>query len=141
MRTKHRAATLAALTIITVGGWMYLGPPSEPDQALPPANATVDTVAASYLDAAVRHDCAFTDALTLARTFSWCTSPTMTSYRNLQGPVWFTKEQAGRDEQCISFEMTTTESSDGSIAAGDGPWSLCFVSTDDGWRLYDQGAI
>ncbi len=131
MRTEHRAAILAVLTAITVGGWMYLGPPSEPDQKLPPADATVATVAASYLDAAVRQDCPFTDALTLARTFSWCTSPTMTAYRNLEGPVSFTKEQAGRDEQCVSFEMTTTESSDGSIAAGDGPWSLCFVSAQD----------
>ena len=141
MRTEHRVATLAVLTAITVGGWMFLGPPSEPDQPLPSADAAVATVAAAYLDAAVRQDCAFTGALTLARTFSWCTSPTMTAYRDLQGRLSFTKGQAGRDEQCISFEMTTTESSDGSIAAGDGPWSLCFVSTDDGWRLYDQGAV
>lgn len=120
---------------------MYLELLSSPDQPLPPARSAVATVAAAYLDAAVRQDCAFTDALTMARTFSWCTSPTMTAYRNLEGPVSFTKEQAGRDEQCISFEMTTIESSDGSIAAGEGPWSLCFVSTDDGWRLYDQGFV
>ena len=81
------------------------------------------------------------DVLICCRPLTVGPSPTMTAYRNLEGPVSFTKEQAGRDEQCVSFEMTTTESSDGSIAAGDGPWSLCFVSTDDGWRLYDQGAV
>lgn len=63
------------------------------------------------------------------------------AYRDVTGPVPFTKEQAGRDEQCVSLEMTTTESSDGCLAAGDRPWSLCFVHTNDGWGLYDQGFI
>ncbi|XGX78983.1 hypothetical protein LQK93_01781 [Terrabacter sp. BE26] len=98
-------------------------------------------VAKAYLDAAVRQYCAFTEALTVGRTLAWCTSPTMTAYRNIEQPVLLSKEQAGRDEQCVSFEMTSTESSDGSLTAGTRPWSLCFVDTPNGWRLNDQGFL
>ncbi len=139
MTTSHRVALVTALAVVAAGGWTFLGPPSQPDQPLPPADATVVTVGTAYLQAAVRQDCAFTEALTMSRTFSWCTAPTMTTFRNLAGPTHFTKEQAGQDQQCMSFEMTNTESSDGSLTAGDRPWSLCFVSTNEGWRLYDQG--
>jgi hypothetical protein len=141
MRTVHRAAAAVALGLVAVAGWMHFRPSAQPDRPLPPAGATVADVAAVYLDAAVRQDCAFTEALTVGRTLAWCTSPTMTAYRNIEAPVLLPKEQAGRDEQCISFEMTTTESSDGSLTAGTRPWSLCFVSTPDGWRLYDQGFL
>lgn len=114
---------------------------AQPDRALPPAGATVADVAAAYLDAAVRQDCAFTEALTIGRTLAWCTSPTMTAYHKVEEPVLLPKKQAGRDEQCVSFEMTATESIDGSLSAGTRPWSLCFVSTPEGWRLYDQGFL
>ena len=120
---------------------MHFRPAAQPDRPLPPAGASVADVAAAYLDAAVRQDCAFTRALTLGCTHAWCTPPTMTAYRNLEELVLLLKEQAGRDEKCVSFEMTTTESSDGSLTAGTRPWSLCFVSTADGWRLYDQGFL
>jgi hypothetical protein len=141
MTTVHRAATAVVLGLVAVAVWMHFGPPSQPDRPLPPVGATVAAVAAAYLDAAVRQDCAFTEALTIGRTLAWCTSPTMTAYRNIEEPVLRPKEQAGRDEQCISFEMTNTESSDGSLTDGTRPWSLCFVSTPDGWRLYDQGFL
>lgn len=142
MRTMTRAGTVAALVVVVAGGWLRFGPPSQPDQPLPAADASVSTVAIAYLNAAVRQDCAFTGALTMGRTFAWCTSPTMTAYRDVKDPVLLPKEQAGRDQQCIPFEMTNTESSDGSLTAGDRrPWNLCFVSTVDGWRVYDQGFI
>lgn len=139
MGTVHRAATAVALGLVAVAGWAHFRPSSQPDRPLPPAGAPVADVAAAYLDAAVRQDCAFTEALPMGRTLAWCTSPTMTAYRNVEKPVLVPKDQAGRDEQCISFEMTTTESSDGTLTAGTRPWSLCFVSTADGWRLHDQG--
>lgn len=141
MRTGHRAATAVALGLVAVAGWTQFGPSSQPDRPLPPAGASAADVAAAYLNAAVRQDCAFTEALTIGRTLAWCTSPTMTAYRNIEEPVLRPKEEAGRNEQCISFEMTNTESSDGSLTAGRRPWSLCFISTGDGWRLYDQGFL
>jgi hypothetical protein len=136
----RRAAAAVALGLVAVAGWTHFRPSSEPDRPLPSAEAPVAEVAAAYLQAAVRQDCAFTKALTIGRTLAWCTSPTMTAYRNVEEPV-LPKEQAGRDEHCVSFEMTNTESSDGSLSAGTRPWSLCFVSTPGGWRLYDQGFL
>ncbi|WP_323095837.1 hypothetical protein [Intrasporangium sp. YIM S08009] len=97
--------------------------------------------ATAYLDAAVRQDCGFTRAMTVREElFAWCTSPTMTSYGDLGGPTVLTAEQAGgEEEQCVPFRMTSTESRDGSMQAGEQPWSLCFVSTPVGWRVANQG--
>lgn len=86
-------------------------------------------------------DCAFTSALTEGRTLAWCRSPTMTAYRSVGAPAFLPAAQAGTDLQCVPFEMTTTDSADGSIPAGSGPWCLCFTRTAGGWRVHDQGHL
>jgi hypothetical protein len=132
-----RIAWLAAVAVLALGLWIFRA--NQPHEPLPPANASVTQVATAYLDAAVRQDCGFTRALTTQRTFSWCSSPSMTAYRDLTGPVAVSAEGGGVAQQCMSFGMTTTGSGDGSIPEGDVQWGLCFVSTDAGWRVHDQG--
>ena len=135
-------ATLVALAAGAGGAWAYeAAQPQPPQRPLPIASASLHDAATAYLDAAVRQDCGFTRAMTVREElFAWCTSPTMTAYRGLTGPTVLTAEQAGgAEEQCMSFEMTTTESRDGSMQAGDQPWSLCFVGTPAGWRVANQG--
>ena len=138
------ATVVAAVVVVAFVAWLRAGPRAASDRPLPAAGTDVSTVAAAYLDAAVHQDCAFTSALTVHRqghTFAWCTSPTMTAYRSVGTPVLLPKEQAGRDLQCVPFEMTTTDSADGSLRAGSGPWSLCFTETAEGWRVFDQGHV
>ena len=131
-----------AVAVGVVGVWAYRASQQEPPQRpLPAAGASLHEVATAYLDAAVRQDCGFTRAMTVReQLFAWCTSPTMTAYRDLTGPTVLTPDQTGGPEQqCLSFRMTSTESGDASLEAGDQPWSLCFVSTPAGWRVANQG--
>ena len=136
---------LTALVVLAAGAggvWAYqAAQPQPPQRPLSAATASLHEVATAYLDAAVRQDCGFTRAMTVrAELFAWCTSPTMTAYRDLTGPTVLPAEQAGGvEEQCMSLQMTNTESRDGSLQASDQPWSLCFVSTPAGWRVANQG--
>lgn len=128
--------------VVAVGGalWTWTnGDALWPQRSLPAASATVSTVAAAYLDAAVRHDCWFTAKLTQDNTWSWCFDPRMKAYRDVSAPGFVPASEAGVDEQCVSFTMTTAGSSDGTIVDGQEPWGLCFVRTTSGWRLHDQG--
>lgn len=134
---------LLVLVAVAIGGVRAYDAlqPRPPQRPLPAASASLHEVATAYLDAAVRQDCGMTRALSTAGArFSWCTSPTMTSYRALTGPTVLTSKQVdGPEQKCMSFWMTNTESSDGSLQAGDQPWDLCFVSTPAGWRVANQG--
>lgn len=106
---------------------------------VPPAAASPERVARVYLRAAVTGNCKLTAELTLPHTRNWCDDPKLLHYRSVRSPDHVPASEAGRDEECVQFEMYTHGSSDGSMPAGWQPWSLCFVKTHVGWRLFDQG--
>jgi len=102
-----------------------------PRGVVPGKNASLSTVAHTYMEAARSQDCGMTRALTSANTWAWCDDPRLLSYQG-GGPT-------PSDDKCIAYMVTITASSDGSMHAGTEPWSLCFRQTDSGWRLWDQG--
>ena len=91
------------------------------------------------LRAAVTGNCKLTAELTLSHPWNWCSDPKLLDYRSVQSPEHVPASAAGRDEECVPFEMNAHGSSDGSMPPGWAPWGLCFVTTSAGWRLYDQG--
>ena len=105
----------------------------------PPAAASPGQVARAYLRAAVTGNCTLTTELTLPHTWNWCGDPKLLGYRSVRSPYYVPASEAGRNEECVPFEMYTHGSSDGTMPAGWQPWSLCFVTTRAGWRLFDQG--
>jgi hypothetical protein len=105
----------------------------------PPATASPQGVARAYLSAAYTGNCALTAELTMANTWSWCDDPKLLHHRSVGSARAVPASEAGRNEECVPFEMYTDGSSDGSMPTGWQPWSLCFVKTSAGWRLYDQG--
>lgn len=105
----------------------------------PPAAASPEQVARSYLRAARTGNCTLTAELTLSNTWSWCSDPKLLDYRGVHKP-WFTPaSESGRAEECVPFQMYTHGSSDGTMPVGWQPWELCLVRTPGGWRLWDQG--
>jgi hypothetical protein len=104
-----------------------------------PSSASPEQVASAYLHAAYTGNCALTAELTMAHTWSWCNDPKLLHYRSVESAVAVSASEAGRNEECVNFEMYTDGSSDGSMPTGWQPWGLCFVRTPAGWRLYDQG--
>ena len=106
---------------------------------VPPKTAPPDRVASAYLRAAYAGNCALTAELTMAHTWSWCDDPKLLHYRSVERAQAVSASVAGRNEECVNFEMYTDGSSDGSMPTGWQPWGLCFVWTAAGWRLYDQG--
>jgi hypothetical protein len=106
---------------------------------VPPSSASPERVASAYLRAAYTGNCALTAKLTLAHTWSWCDDPKLLHYRSVESALAVPASEAGRNEECVPFEMYTDGSSDGSMPTGWQPWGLCFVRTPAGWRLYDQG--
>jgi hypothetical protein len=56
-----------------------------------------------------------------------------------QHPYRVAASEAGRGEECVSFEMYPHGSADGTKPTGWQPSGLCFVKTPVGWRLYNQG--
>ena len=142
VRSRPIVALLVLVAVAIGIIWAYkTAQPQAPQRPLPPASASLRDVATAYLDAAVHQDCEMTRALTVpGDVFAWCTSPTMTAYRDLAGPAVLTAEQAGgQEEQCLSFEMTGSEAGARSLQSAVRPWSLCFVSTPVGWRVANQG--
>ena len=107
--------------------------------SIPPGAASPEQVAGVYLHAAHTSNCRLTAELTLSHTWSWCNNPNLLDYRGVQSPYYVPASNAGRNEECVSFEMDTHGSSDGTMPTGWQPWELCFVKTHAGWRLYDQG--
>lgn len=107
--------------------------------SVPDHSASPEQVARVYLQAAKAKNCDLTSALTLHNTWSWCSDPRLLDYRSVGSAYAVPASEAGRDEQCVGFEMDTHGSSDGSMPVGWQPWSLCLVRTKAGWRLYDQG--
>jgi hypothetical protein len=106
---------------------------------VPPVAASPGQVAGVYLRAAVTGNCELTAELTLPQTWNWCGGPKLLDYRSVGSSYFVPASEAGRDEECVPFEMYTHGTSDGSFPAGWQPWGLCFVKTPVGWRLFDQG--
>ena len=107
--------------------------------SIPPVAASPERVARVYLHAALTSDCKLTAALTLPHTWNWCDDPKLLDYRGVRPPDYVPASNAGRNEECVQFEMYTHGSSDGTMPTGWQPWSLCLVKTHTGWRLFDQG--
>jgi hypothetical protein len=105
----------------------------------PPVAASPERVARVYLRAAFTGNCELTAELTVSHTWSWCDDPKLLDYRSVGSAHYVPASEAGRNEQCVDFEMYTHGSSDGTMPTGWQPWGLCFVRTRAGWRLYDQG--
>ena len=121
VRSRPIVALLVLVAVAIGIIWAYkTAQPQAPQRPLPPASASLRDVATAYLDAAVHQDCEMTRALTVpGDVFAWCTSPTMTAYRDLAGPAVLTAEQAGgQEEQCLSFEMTGSEAGAQVVAVG-----------------------
>jgi hypothetical protein len=130
------ALTLVPLASVLVG---CSGTSGASGVSAPPAAASPGQVARVYLRAAVTGNCALTAKLTLPHTWNWCEDPRLLDYRSVRSPDHISASEAGRAEECVSFEMDTHGSSDGSMRSGWQPWGLCFTKTPDGWRLFDQG--
>jgi len=107
--------------------------------SIPPVAASPERVARVYLHAALTSNCSLTAELTLSHTWNWCDDLKLLDYRAVQSPYYVPASNAGRNEECVQFEMYTHGSSDGTMPAGWQPWELCFVKTHAGWRLFDQG--
>jgi hypothetical protein len=129
---KRGAATVAAALLVTL-----LAGCSSP--TLPPKSASVVSVTRTYLAAARGGDCDVTKALTLSSTFAWCTNPTLRSY-DVTGDFFVSPAQAGVPrETCVDTTVTSEASGTNLMLDGTHPWSFCFVTTGNGWRLRDQG--
>src|SRR5947209_15305930 len=109
------------------------------DVSIPSDAASPERVARVYLHAALASNCKLTAELTLPHTWNWCDDPKLLDYRGVRSPYSVPAFNAGRNEECVQFEMYTHGSSDGTMPTGWQPWELCFVKTHAGWRLYDQG--
>jgi hypothetical protein len=104
-----------------------------------PVAVSPERVARVYLHAALTGNCKLTAELTLPHTWNWCDDPKLLDYRSVRSPDRVPASEAGRNEECVAFEMYTHGSSDGTMPTGWQPWGLCFVKTFAGWRLFDQG--
>ena len=130
-----------ALTLIPLASVLVACSSTSQASGVPalPAAASPEQVARVYLRAAVTGNCKLTAELTLPHTWNWCDDPKLLDYKSVQSPDYVPASEAGRNEECVAFEMSTHGSSDGSMPTGWQPWSLCLVKTPAGWRLFDQG--
>jgi hypothetical protein len=129
------------LMLISLAGVLVAcsGMSNAADVSVPPAAASAGRVAWVYLHAALTGNCRLTAELTLSHTWNWCDDPKLLDYRGVRSPYYVAASNAGRNEECVQFEMYTHGSSDGTMPTGWQPWSLCLVKTHAGWRLFDQG--
>jgi hypothetical protein len=88
----------------------------------PPAAASPERVARVYLRAALTGNCKLTAELTLPQTWNWCDDPKLLDYRSVRSPNHVPASEAGRNEECVEFEMYTHGSSDGTMPTGWQPW-------------------
>jgi hypothetical protein len=130
------ALALGSVASVLVG---WSGTSRATGGSAPPPAASPERVARVYLRAAFTGNCELTERLTLSHTWNWCDDPRLLDYRSVGSAYYVPASEAGRNEECVDFEMYTHGSSDGTMPTGWQPWSLCFVRTRAGWRLYDQG--
>src|SRR5262245_15891539 len=93
--------------------------------SIPPVAASPERVARAYLHAARTSNCRLTAELTLSHTWNWCDDPKLLDYREVRAPYYVPASNAGRNEECVPFEMYTHGSSDGTMPTGWQPWELC----------------
>ena len=137
---RKTLAVVAAIVLCAGGGfWVYASLSPAPRGSIPVSSTPVAVVAADYLKAAKSQDCGLTRALTTANTWAWCSAPQLLDYDEVGAPYPSPASESGVDEQCVGFMMVITASDDGSMQAGREPWGFCFVHTNKGWRLWDQG--
>jgi hypothetical protein len=131
------AVAVAGVVVVTVPGR------SGPQAPLPPASASARTVAAAFLDAAVRRDCRDMRSLADPEDTSWCPAsfwhrwtgegdPTMYSWTTLRGT-------SGRSdpEQCFAYGIR--ESGVVGMEPGPSTWGLCLEHRPEGWRVSEEG--
>jgi len=141
------AGVIVAACIAGAGGWRLTNDSassSVPAGPVPGPGVSVLETAKVYMRAAASGDCAMTHALESPKILGridWChDDPKLIKYK-ITGPA--TPEGppgTAVHEQCVPTLATTSANSEGSMYAGTTPWSWCFVKTDAGWRLHDQGA-
>src|SRR5690348_16741950 len=88
------------------------------DVSIPPVAASPERVARVYLHAALTSDCKLTAELTLPHAWTWCHDPKLLDYRGVRPPYYVPASNAGRNEECVQFEMYTHGSSDGTMPTG-----------------------
>lgn len=124
------------IAAIAIGATLLLAGCSAPH--LPPKKATVVDVTKAYATAAISKDCATTKALT-EHTFAWCSNPHMIKYKII-GPAYVSPSQRNVPTQtCVPMELTSKGTDEDVAFDGTHRWDFCFVQTDNGWRLWDQG--
>lgn len=94
----------------------------------------------SYLRAVMGNRCSEARSMTPSREDAWCGNPII-KRAHYEGVTHIPASQAGVDEECVRYTITTTGSSDGSLAAGTTPWSYCYAHTHSGWKMHAQGTI
>src|SRR5215475_14043183 len=92
------------------------------DVSIPPASTSPERVAQVYLHAALTSNCRLTAELTLSHTWNWCDDPKLLDYRGVRSPYHVPAWNAGRNEECVQFDMYTHGSSDGTMHTGWQPW-------------------
>ena len=73
------------------------------------AAASPEPVARVYLRAAFTGNCKLTAELTLPHTWNWCDDPKLLDYRSARSPYHVPASNAGRNEECVDFEMYTRQ--------------------------------
>jgi hypothetical protein len=86
--------------------------------SIPPVAASPERVARVYLHAAFTSNCKLTAELTLPHTWNWCDDPRLLDYRGVRPPYYVPASNAGRNEECVQFEMYTHGSADGNSVRG-----------------------
>ncbi|MGU3409421.1 hypothetical protein ACLBWP_04885 [Microbacterium sp. M1A1_1b] len=92
-----------------------------------------------YLAAAKAQHCDVTKALTLDRTWAWCTNPTLRSYTVADDSEVVPFNPGHTEETCVATTVVSTATGEAENMNGERDWEFCFTRTADGWRLTDQG--
>ena len=140
------SAAVAVVVAVGVGSHLWAGatttnPAAHSQTALTKASSPA-VVARAYLAAVKSGDCDLTSTPTLSHTWAWCSDPKLIDYRDMKVFSGLQTPGPGAPPvQAVTFEINTSGSSDGSIAAGWMPWTFLLTHGPDGWRLYDQGSV
>ena len=97
-----------ALTLTSLAGVLMAcsSTPKPSSVSHHPAAASPDPVARFYLRVALTANCKLTAELTLPETtWNWCNGPKLLDYRSVRSPVHVPAAEAGRNEECVQFEM------------------------------------
>lgn len=150
-RSRVIAGAIAVLLVTGVALAYVLLPPRQTDEiAMPPDDASPETVVTAYLAALNAHDCstAATVMLDEYAAESWCHQVASLQHvvvgeSSVEEPEW-----SGRasDEEVVNVPVTfdldwRLLGGDGSMEEGPATWGylLSRTSADEPWRIVDQG--